>query len=392
MSNQFFNSDQEEEKLYRKMIISCVAAASLVVLLFLVVLYTNSADKKKAVNAAAVQNEPVEDDGFVYGESNVVSSDLDFWDMYDGDTEEESEDEEGTTTPYKGGSSKKGKNRSESGESGDETMNDGAEKDLGSSDEENNDGDHLAVVDENGKTTYYEILDNVDKNDYKLDSLLNKNTDGFAEYKDDNNSSQTGITLDKNAGDVDFAKVKASNIDFCMIRIGFRGDSTGVVSLDENFVKYAVSAKENGINIGAYFTSSAINEAEAVEEASFAVGAGNNYGIRYPIAIDLNGAKKDASSRNTKLTMKERTSIVKAFCDTVKQYNYTPVIKADRATLISCLNLEDLNGIDVWISDYNYPTDYPYAYKMWQYSNDIKVDGCYEGVPISISFVDYSER
>lgn len=382
MANPFMQNDPEEEKAYRQMVVSCIAGASLVILLFLIVLLINT-DKKQPVKGTNESTPKETEEEFVYGESNLVSSDLDFWDMYDDDRPKKEEDSTDTVS-YKDGKNKKKKNNEET-----------EEEEEGNKESKNNEEDkedQLEVVDEEGNTTYYEILKNVDKNTYDFENKLTKNDDGIAEYSGTKEKSINGITLDKDSGDIDFAKVKEKNIDYCMLKIANRGYTTGVISLDEKFVQYAEAAKNNGINIGVYFESSAINDAEAVEEASFAVGAVGNYGVKYPIAIVIDAYKGEQGNRSDKLSMKERTAICKAFCDTVKQYNYKPVIKGSRASLISELNLEDLNDYEVWISDYSYPTDYPYEFTMWEYSNDIKIDGIDKTVPVSISFVDYLDK
>lgn len=55
-----------------------------------------------------------------------------------------------------------------------------------------------------------------------------------------------------------------------MIRIGGRGYGTeGTLYQDENAIKNITEAKDNGIKVGVYFFSQAINTDEAIEEANY---------------------------------------------------------------------------------------------------------------------------
>lgn len=396
MAYPFSDNDPEESKAYKKMLISCVAAASMVVLLFLVVLYLNAKDDAKSANSQKDATAETTDELSEYiGSSNLTSEDLEFWDMFEKDPREAvTEEEEGETTPYRAG--EKTDNAKSDSEKADkdgisgESMNKNPDKDAGSSDEKYDDDKHLAIEDKDGKKVFYEILSDVKKNSYDFDSKLQYDSNKIS-YEDDDIKSTFGIDLSKHNGDVDFAKVKDAGVDFAMLRIGARGYETGIITLDEKFVDYATGAKTNGIDIGVYFYSQAISKEEAVEEACYAVGATANYGLRYPIAIDIEESG-ESSARTNKLTVNERTEFVKAFCDTVKQYGGHPIIYANRSMLIKGLNLKELEDYDIWLADMNIPTDYPYEFAMWQYNDSGSIDGIEGKVDYDISLVDYSEK
>lgn len=386
MANPFNQNDPDEIRAYKKMIISCVAAASLVVLLFLVVLYENSKDKRNIVKEESTElgYDNAQDD-FVYGESNLTSQDLDFWNMYD-DEEIQNEETEGETVKYKKSDDNEDLDKTDKTNESKKKKED-EESDNNSEDEK----DKLEFIDKNGESVWYEILSNVNKHEYDLKNSLNLGEKDRLYYQKDNKKGYTGIDISKENVVEDFAKVKNDGIDFIMLRVGFRGYSSGGLQLDDNFVQNISAVNANNIYAGVYFESQAINEQEAIEEANFSVGAVGNSNIRYPIAISFVSDSGEAA-RSEKLSMKERTKIAKAFCDTVKQYGYNPVIKASRDDLISKFNLEDLNDYDIWISDYAYPTDYPYDFSMLEYTADGTVDGIVGNIPMNISFVKYDEK
>lgn len=403
MSSDFYNDDSENS--YRKTVALCVAAASFVVLLFLIMLYLNTEPKKEAAkSSAAVQEEVKPDDDFLAESNDFTSEELEFWE--DGKDAEEfftDDDEEGELTPYRDSDDSEDEDE-EDVESVDEETDEEMvvkSKNSDSDDEEEADEDeddservaddeHIAVINEKGKKKYYEILSSVKKNDYDFEANLTRE-EGRLSYKDGKREAVLGVDLSKYNGNVDFKKLKDAGIQFAMLRLGSRGYGSGTITLDDKFVEYAQNAAVSGIMTGAYFYSSAINETEAVEEANYIVGAVSGFNVKYPIAIDIERVSGD-SSRTEKLTNEERTKIVKTFCDTVKGYGYNPIIYSTRDMLISGLNLEELDEYDVWLADEQIPTDYPYRFSIWQYSQRGNIEGVDGDVDLDLCFVKYEEK
>ena len=86
------------------------------------------------------------------------------------------------------------------------------------------------------------------------------------------NASETdkvtlGIDVSKFQGTIDWKAVADAGIDFAMIRVGYRTQSSGEIREDTNARYNMQEATANGIQIGAYFFSTAVTE----EEAGFAV-------------------------------------------------------------------------------------------------------------------------
>lgn len=393
MANSFYNHDPEDSWAYKKMIMLCVTAASIVMLLFLVILYANSEDRRRREQKLEVEQTEIEDD-IEIGKSNLTSSDLDFWDMYE--EEEEPELEKKNTKSVSANFTDK-KTPPDIEENEKESMTDRPEEDV-SPEEEKDDGTHIAIEDKNGKKVWYEILLTVPKNTYQLSEYLKADGERLS-YTENSRNSSFGIDVSKHQGTIDWELVKKDGVQFAMLRVASRGYGSGQLLLDDNFVSYAEDAQKNGINIGVYVYSQAVNEAEAVEEANFAVAAVSKYKITYPIACDIEDVDNDAA-RTDKLTVEERTKCVKAFCDTIKTYGYKPVIYADRNMLISKLDMEVLKGYDVWLSDVTErvdgdviaPTDYPYQFTIWQYLNTGTVNGIDGSVDFNISFINYEEK
>lgn len=404
MAGFFEDQDREDKRAYKKMVVYFVTAASLVMLLFLTVIYFNTKEKQERKRALekerqeqmlALEEQRAEDEALGVGESNVRSEDLDFWDMYEKDEDPEPQvssnngdladrkdrpDEE--DKPYKPLSLNNIKNDNE-----DPIMPGEEEKD------EEDDGKHIKARAKGREETWYDIIEDLNKNNYDLKANLNMDEDKL-EYKDRAITSKRGVDVSKYQGSIDWAKVKAAGIDFAMIRVGARGYGSAQLMLDDNFVTNIMGARAAGLETGAYFFSQATTEEEAVEEANFTVGALMNYGATYPVAIDVEWIENDRA-RTDDLTSEERTDLAVKFCETVKAFGYKPMIYASRDMLIAGMLPEKLKDYDVWLSDDYRPevgTDYPYEFNMWQYTRKGNVDGIPGEVDVNISFVNYKEK
>lgn len=183
--------------------------------------------------------------------------------------------------------------------------------------------------------------------------------------------------------------------DFAMIRAGFRGyGATGTLNLDPQFAKNVMGAKANGIPIGLYFFSQAVNTKEAVQEANYVLSLIKRYGVKitYPIAIDTEIANGGAG-RADGLDVATRTAVCKAFCDTIKKAGYTPAIYASRDWFYQNLDINQLKNYDIWLAHYTdnvaIKTDYKYDYDMWQYTSSGKVNGIVGNVDLNICYKNY---
>ncbi len=201
-----------------------------------------------------------------------------------------------------------------------------------------------------------------------------------------------GIDVSVYQGTIDWAKVSKSGVDFAMIRAGYRGyGDKGVLVEDSMFSKNVLGAKTNKIDIGIYFYTQAINVEEAKEEAKFVVNLIKKYGIdvKYPIAIDTE-LSPTGTGRADSISKEKRTEIVKAFCETIKQLGYKPMVYASKYWLYDNLNVQQISQYDTWLAHYTDKTDYKYSYTMWQYTSTGNVDGITVNVDKSYCYKIYN--
>ena len=199
-------------------------------------------------------------------------------------------------------------------------------------------------------------------------------------------SGAMGIDVSKHNGNIDWTAVKNSGVSYVIIRCGYRGYSTGVLVEDPKFRSNISGAKAAGLKVGAYFFSQAVNEVEAVEEASMAIDLVKSYGLNYPLFLDVeaSGGRADGISRET------RTAVCKTFCQTVQNSGISAGIYANKTWFTEKINTASLTSYKLWLAQYaSAPTYTATRYDLWQYSSTGKVSGISTNVDMNISYLNY---
>lgn len=199
-------------------------------------------------------------------------------------------------------------------------------------------------------------------------------------------SGTLGIDVSKYQPTINWESVKASGINYVIIRCGYRGASTGALIQDPCFYSHIKGAKAAGLKVGVYFFSTALNEAEAVEEASMCAALCSGYGINYPVFIDVESSSRPGYNS---LPAAERTANIRAFCQTIQSAGYTPGLYANKTWLSEYINTSSLS-CKIWLAQYNSagPT-YSGHYDLWQYTSKGKVDGISGNVDMNQSYLGY---
>lgn len=196
-----------------------------------------------------------------------------------------------------------------------------------------------------------------------------------------------GVDVSSFSQDIDWYAVKEAGIHFAMVRVGYRGYTQGSLNVDDYFHQNAKGCNDAGVKLGAYFFSQAISVPEAIEEASFVISLLKDYKVDYPVCFDMEELGENARANN--LTKEEVTKITIAFCNTIKEAGYTPMIYANSHWIFSKLDLEQVKDIDKWYAQYASEPYYPYEMTMWQYTESGSVPGISNAADRNISFIDY---
>lgn len=199
------------------------------------------------------------------------------------------------------------------------------------------------------------------------------------------NGSTFGIDVSRHNGTIDWNAVKASGVDYVIIRCGYRGSSTGVLIEDQNFKTNIKGATAAGLKVGVYVFSQAVDEVEAVKEASLAVSLAKGYNLTYPIFIDTEAS----GGRADKIDKATRTAVVNAFCQTVASAGYKPGIYASKTWFEDKLNMGGITSCRIWLAQYSAEPTYKGKYDMWQYSSKGKISGINTDVDLNYSYLGY---
>ncbi len=198
----------------------------------------------------------------------------------------------------------------------------------------------------------------------------------------------------------DWNKVKASGVEFVIIRVGYRGyGESGTLVLDNQFEKNIQGAKAAGLKVGAYFFSQALNEEEAREEAAFMLKYLSKYSLDYPVAYDMENFNPEFRTYKLWGNKTQITKNAVAFCEVVKEAGYTPMVYYGSGNLVNFDTDLLSSRYKIWFARYpNYtPVDeipdkmklnYDGHYDMWQFASDGKVPGITGNVDLNVYYTN----
>lgn len=245
------------------------------------------------------------------------------------------------------------------------------------------------VVASSGRYYFFPISDDIEHHGFGEEDF-EMGDDGFLKYVGDDSTVEVknGIDVSRFQGKINWEKVKAAGIDFAIIRAGLRGTTEGKLLTDDFFEDNIEGATENGIDVGVYFYSQAVNKEEAEEEVQLILDLIEPYKVTYPVVIDVESAESD-SARTADLTTDDYELVVKTFCDMVSKAGYKPMIYGNVKSYTLLMDAIDVDDYDIWIAYYGTPLYYPYHFNIWQYTSSGRVDGIDGDVDLNICITDY---
>ncbi len=214
-----------------------------------------------------------------------------------------------------------------------------------------------------------------------------------------------GIDVSRWQSDIDWAKVKASGVEFAIIKAAGRSiGSDNSLYIDSKFEQNIQNALANGVQVGVYFFSQAMTVQEAREEASLMLEAIKGYKFTYPVVFDWE-TSNGYRTYNAGLSKAQMNTIASTFCDIIKAAGYTPMIYGNTWDMANRYNTDEIaSKYKCWIARYSdkykntgvqYKVGdtlpaYDYSFQMWQYSSTGRVDGINGNVDLNVSFFSYS--
>ena len=206
---------------------------------------------------------------------------------------------------------------------------------------------------------------------------------------------------DNGEGVLNWAEVANAGYKFAMVKVAGRsiGDD-GSLYTDKYYEENIKGALSNGLQVGVYFFSQAMSVDEAIEEANYICDLIAGYNISYPVVFDwetTSGYRTQDLRSNSEL----RTAMSVAFCDTVKNRGYDPMIYINKFDYLNYVDTEKLSSsYDIWLAWYWNDYDETgkvwqegdkvpnigYNYRMWQYSSTAGVPGIAGGCDVNIAY------
>jgi GH25 family lysozyme M1 (1,4-beta-N-acetylmuramidase) len=194
--------------------------------------------------------------------------------------------------------------------------------------------------------------------------------------------ARLGMDVSEHQQNVDWQQVKEAGIEFVMIRAGYRGYTEGKLFRDSLFLRHIADAREAGLDIGVYFFSQAITPEEARKEAKFLLTMLKDAPAEMGIAFDWEYISADARTGN--IDGQTMTDCAIAFCQTIANAGYKPIIYFNQHQALEQYALEDLSTYDFWLAMYNEEMTFPYRVDLWQYTEDGTVPGIEGPVDINL--------
>ena len=250
----------------------------------------------------------------------------------------------------------------------------------------------FAVTSEEKITYQYTGWQNIDGKNYYYDPATHQPVTGTQviqgnvyTFAADGALNQTarGIDVSKYQGNIDWNAVAADGITFAIIRVGYRGYGSGALVEDSTFRKNIQGATAAGLRVGVYFYSQAVNEAEAVEEASMVLSLCQGYGLPLGVYYDTEKVAGD-TGRADGISAAQRTANAVAFCETIRNAGYAAGVYSYASWFYNSLNFANISKYRIWIAQYRDTLDFNYHYDIWQYTSTGKVNGVSGGVDMNI--------
>lgn len=199
-----------------------------------------------------------------------------------------------------------------------------------------------------------------------------------------------GIDVSSHQGYIDWSKVKRAGVKFVIIRGGY-----GNSKVDNRFKQNIEGAIKNGIDVGIYWFSYAINTKKAKTEAELCFKTIEPYKdkINYPVYYDLEyDTVRYARTKGVTIGKNLASSMAKAFLGEVQKQGYKVGLYTNLDYAKNYFTTEVLKKYDIWVAHYARSLGYWGDYTIWQYSEKGRIDGIRGNtVDLNYCYKDYSK-
>ena len=198
-----------------------------------------------------------------------------------------------------------------------------------------------------------------------------------------------GVDVSTYSENVDWDRVREQGIGFAVIRVGGRGWTSGSIYGDLRCEGYLRGARKAGLKLGVYFYSTAISEAEAVQEADAVLRVLDGRRLDLPVYVDVERSGEYPRGRADRLNAAERSRAAAVFCERIRSAGYEAGVYSGRYYYMTSLLPAALSRYSVWLAHYTadgLPPPYERIYDIWQYTESGNVDGICCGTDMNVLF------
>ena len=190
------------------------------------------------------------------------------------------------------------------------------------------------------------------------------------------------IDVSTHNGIIDWPKVRGT-IEAAVIRLGYRGYSTGKLSYDTRYKENRTACEQLCIPFSLYFFPCSVTDEEAKEEADFIIRECVGMNFILPVFLDSEIAEtKLGSGRADNLSRADRTRFLKIICDRLQAAGIPAGIYASKSWFTYQLDLSQL-PYSIWVAQWGDKLTFTGDYVLWQYTSEGTVPGISGRVDLS---------
>jgi GH25 family lysozyme M1 (1,4-beta-N-acetylmuramidase) len=181
-----------------------------------------------------------------------------------------------------------------------------------------------------------------------------------------------GIDVSEHNGALDWARIKAAGIQFAIIRTGY-----GTSHTDNYFKANMEGALGQGIPVGIYHFSYALNETGAKNEAAFVIKLLEPYKdkITLPVFFDFEyDTVSYAKKQGVTLGKTAFNAHAVAFLEQIQAGGYTPGVYYNLDYRNNMVDTTKLGSYVQWYAQYSSKASFT-GYDLWQYSSSYQISG-----------------
>lgn len=243
---------------------------------------------------------------------------------------------------------------------------------------------YIIATDKFGEVHKIKISANIKRHEWDFSNL--DNSERFKNYiEEDGSKKRVGIDVSEHQGSINWEKT-AEYIDFAIVRIGYRGYTSGGMVMDPYYTANMDGASKNNVPVGVYFYSQATTYEEGVEEAQFVLSHLGEYSLSYPIVLDREDPMAD-DARTNNLSAEQHTQAALGFLETIKAAGYQAMMYTNRMYYALYLDLEQIYQYPIWYAQYADEPDWPHEFSIWQYTESGEVPGISGPVDLNLEMI-----